>query len=197
MYDKGELHLMLTSFNSPFCDHFFKIVTEIGGSVPIIVGVLFILYEFGASLYILVTQLINLLITSSLKLYFGVPRPARFFFENFPEIALHEVEGITMRMANSFPSGHTSAAFAMMLCIALISKNKVFSVACCFIAILVGYSRIYLSQHFAEDVLFGSIIGVVSALALYPFYEKLTASRRWSTQSIVSVFTDRNNADDK
>lgn len=191
VYDKGELHLMLTSFYTPFLDKFFRIVTEFGGSGPIVVGILFILYRFGASLYMLVTQLVNLLITSGLKLLFGVPRPTSYFTENFPDTVLHHVEGVTIRFANGFPSGHTSAAFAMMLCIALLSKNKTISAISCVVAILIGYSRIYLSQHFAEDVLFGSVIGIFSGLALYPFYENISRNYRWTNRSIISIFQNK------
>lgn len=49
-YDKGELHLMLTSYHSPFLDKFFRIVTDFGGSSPVIIGVLFVLYRYGASI---------------------------------------------------------------------------------------------------------------------------------------------------
>ena len=84
VYNKGELHLMLTSINSPFLDNFFVVITELGGSGPVIVGLLFILYRFGASFYILLTQLINLLITNGLKLYFGIPRPTVFSQKIFP-----------------------------------------------------------------------------------------------------------------
>lgn len=188
VYNKGELHLMLTSINSPFLDIFFRIVTELGGSGPVIVGVLFTLYRFGASFYILLTQLINLLITNGLKLYFGIPRPTVYFAENFPDTILHNVEGVTMRLSNGFPSGHTSGVFAMMLCIALIVKNRTLSAILCIVAILVGYSRIYLSQHFAEDVLFGSVIGIISALALYPLYQKLNRDYRWPNQSVITIF---------
>lgn len=187
-YDKGDLHLMLTSFHSPFLDLFFRFITEFGGSGPVIIGVFFILYRLGASLYILLTQLINLLLTSSLKLLFGVPRPTSFFTENFPDIILHQVEGVTMRMANGFPSGHTSAAFAMMLCIALIVRNTTVAFLCCLIAILIGYSRIYLSQHFAEDVLLGSVVGVFSALAVYPFCNKTNRKYSVLTLPVTRVF---------
>lgn len=187
VYDKGDLHLKLTAFHTPFLDLFFRFVTEFGGSGPVIVGVFFVLYKLGASLYILLTQLVNLLITSSLKLYFAVPRPSSFFADNFPDVVLYQVEGVTMRLANGFPSGHTSAAFAMMLCIALIIKNRTIAFLCCLVAILIGYSRIYLSQHFAEDVLLGSVIGVFSALAMYPFYEKINRKNQLFSRSLTNV----------
>ena len=44
---------------------------------------------------------------------------------------------------------------------------------CLLLATLGGYSRIYLSQHFLEDVLAGSVIGVASILVLIPMINKL------------------------
>ena len=43
-------------------------------------------------------------------------------------------------------------------------------------AILVGYSRIYLSQHFFEDVYAGSIIGVVITIIVYFSINKINKS---------------------
>jgi membrane-associated phospholipid phosphatase len=39
-------------------------------------------------------------------------------------------------------------------------------------AILVGYSRIYLAQHFLDDVLAGAMIGVLSAIFCWMFFDK-------------------------
>ncbi|MBS1933411.1 MAG: phosphatase PAP2 family protein, partial [Bacteroidetes bacterium] len=56
-------------------------------------------------------------------------------------------------------------------------------------AVLVGYSRVYLGQHFVQDVFFGSIIGVVSALIVYitidnkPIWLKKMKAREMQYQS--------------
>jgi membrane-associated phospholipid phosphatase len=62
--------------------------------------------------------------------------------------------------ADSFPSGHTTSAFALATTIAIISKDKKIGLFCFILAALTGYSRIYLGQHFLEDVGFGSLLGV-------------------------------------
>ena len=192
VYRKSELHLMLTSAHNSFADIFFRCVTEIGGSIPIIIGVLFLFYRMGASVYILSTQLLNVSLTSMLKLYFGVARPKTYFAEHFPHIMLHKIDGITLHSSNGFPSGHTSAAFALMFCIALIARKRIVSVICCFLAILTGYSRIYLSQHFADDVLFGSFIGILSAVIMHSFYKKMDTRFEWSRKSMLSLFAKTN-----
>jgi membrane-associated phospholipid phosphatase len=43
------------------------------------------------------------------------------------------------------------------------------------IAFLVGYSRVYLAQHFATDVVAGIVVGIVSsylALVIHDRYQK-------------------------
>lgn len=60
-------------------------------------------------------------------------------------------------------------------------KNRWLKVLFLIIAMLVGYSRMYLSQHFMIDITFGSLIGVISAIIIYSFMgrynnEKLESS---------------------
>jgi len=59
---------------------------------------------------------------------------------------------------NSFPSGHTAAAFAVATVLA--SYYPQYRYLLFAIAVLVGYSRIYLGVHFPLDVLFGALSGV-------------------------------------
>lgn len=76
------------------------------------------------------------------------------------------VEGVTLHSLNSFPSGHTTSAFALAAILGFAAKNKNYSILFLLIAAMVGYSRIYLGQHFMVDILAGSIIGVLSAIIL-------------------------------
>ena len=60
---------------------------------------------------------------------------------------------------NSFPSGHTSAAFAFAAALSgTLDRTwpKVLAVAA---AALMGWSRLYVGVHFPSDVLAGAIIG--------------------------------------
>jgi membrane-associated phospholipid phosphatase len=68
----------------------------------------------------------------------------------------------------SFPSGHTSAAFALFVCLVLITPRK-WTPLWMILAWATAYSRIYLSQHFLEDILFGSMIGMLCCCSLYIF----------------------------
>ncbi|MEO5682031.1 MAG: phosphatase PAP2 family protein [Chitinophagaceae bacterium] len=65
----------------------------------------------------------------------------------------------------SFPSGHTSAAFAIATSIALDNKKWYVRTAVFTYAGLVGYSRIHLGVHYPSDVLAGAVVGMASAYA--------------------------------
>ncbi|MDO5665915.1 MAG: phosphatase PAP2 family protein [Bacteroidia bacterium] len=187
IYEKGELHLILNSYHSPFLDTFFKYFTELGGSIPFIIVAVYLFFQINKSFYLLSTLLINALLTNTLKRLFAVPRPKIFFEENFPDVALQFVDGVRIYEYNGFPSGHTSAVFATMICIALLSRNRYISVLCLLLAVIGAYSRVYLSQHFAEDIMLGSLVGMTTALAIYPLYLK-SRNKTWMNKSILTVW---------
>jgi membrane-associated phospholipid phosphatase len=58
------------------------------------------------------------------------------------------------------------------------------------VACLVGYSRVYLSQHFLIDAVTGSAIGVIVVLVYYFYHLKLHGN--WLDQSILMLFTRKN-----
>ncbi len=63
---------------------------------------------------------------------------------------------------NSFPSGHTAAAFVMVLLIA--TYAPVLFPVFLLLAIGIGLSRIYLGVHFPTDVLAGVFLGITSGI---------------------------------
>ena len=69
--------------------------------------------------------------------------------------------GEHINLLHSFPSGHTITAFAFFMALTFFTKNRLWQVLCFVLALLVGFSRIYLQQHFAIDVLVGSLVGVL------------------------------------
>ena len=81
----------------------------------------------------------------------------------------------------SFPSGHTSSAFAA--CAAILFLNKKIGIPAMVFAAIMGFSRIYVEVHYCTDVLGGAIVGIIYAVigvliakALYPVVEKVFAS---------------------
>lgn len=68
----------------------------------------------------------------------------------------------------SFPSGHTAAAFSLMVMPLFLYPNKIWLQFSVFIlALAIGISRIYLGQHFLQDVIAGADIGVAVTVFSY------------------------------
>lgn len=59
----------------------------------------------------------------------------------------------------SFPSGHTTAAFAVAGVLFFCCPKR-YGVPALILAILVGLSRIYLGIHFPSDVMMGTLVGM-------------------------------------
>ncbi|MFI3142181.1 MAG: phosphatase PAP2 family protein [Clostridia bacterium] len=62
----------------------------------------------------------------------------------------------------SFPSGHTSSAFAAA--IACLWYNRKIGIPVTIFAFIMGFSRIYVGVHYFSDVAFGVLVGIIYAL---------------------------------
>jgi len=65
----------------------------------------------------------------------------------------------------SFPSGHTTAVFAIATTVSLYIPALAFLLLP--VALLVGLSRIYLGVHYPSDVIVGAVIAGVTSILLY------------------------------
>ncbi len=164
-----ETHIELNSFHTPFWDTFFKYITEFGGDLPFILIGIFMLFNLRDGFFLLLGQGICSLITQIFKYSCAHPRPYTLFTQLGIDLP-PTVEGVELWNAfNSFPSGHTSCVFVFLAGIAAILpyRYRILHIFLIIFAFLTGFSRIYLSQHFLADVLFGSIIGMISTVITY------------------------------
>lgn len=164
---KGDIHLEFNSFHNSFCDVFFYYVTFLGdGVTALLVGLILLAVRYRWMMIVALSNIISAIITQTLKhtIFSDVVRPKKFF-EGVHDLYL--VPNVENYLYNSFPSGHSTCAFALYFSIGLITKNKWLKLCCSLLAILVGYSRIYLSQHFLEDVYAGSLIGVITTVCVF------------------------------
>ena len=65
---------------------------------------------------------------------------------------------------NSFPSGHTCAAFAAAVAWAFGTKKVWLRAVCVGAAACMGFSRLYVGVHYPSDVIAGALVGTLCAL---------------------------------
>ena len=132
------------------------------GLMLILFSIVLILYKktrrFGIAM--LLSLAVGALITNLVvKVAVARPRPYAdpngFFYPIWLEMGQH------MESDMSFPSGHTTAAFAFSMAIFLVGDKRI-SWTALFFGVLMGISRIYLVVHYPSDVIGGIIIGVGS-----------------------------------
>lgn len=185
LFDKAGLHLKINQFHNPFWDTVFPYLTHLGDGVTAIACVLLLTF-FGKKQfryqYLLLgglTLLISGIAAQMLKhlVYPDVHRPIKYIGQQY----LYLIPDVDVHAYNSFPSGHATTTFALLTFLLFISRWRhwSFQILAAILAIFISYSRIYLSQHFLEDVVCGAVIGILSYLlahficALMPFKQNL------------------------
>ena len=98
---------------------------------------------------------INTLVTQGLKYTINRERP----YDKYP-LLIHPYQ---IENDKSFPSGHTSTAFSVATSLSIQYKKWYVVLPAYAWASSVGYSRLYLGEHYPTDVLAGAAIGAGSA----------------------------------
>lgn len=163
--DKTTIHLTINGAHSSAADLFFTYWTYVGDGIFVaIAGILIAILLFRKYRWLPLWFGTATLIVSGA----AAQLLKRFVFEEalrpsayLADYSLYFVEGINLHAHHSFPSGHTTAAFAFFsfASLFLALKRPWLQIIFAVLAGLVGYSRMYLSQHFLEDVLAGMILG--------------------------------------
>jgi len=185
-FPKAELHILLNKTNAPFFDILFKYATHLGdGAMIVILAVVFLFVKYRYFFAFLLGSLSAAVVVNLFKKVFldEMYRPSKYF-ELFETYKLHLVEGVNQHSLQSFPSGHTATAFSVFFMLALVTKNKWGKMFLLFAAVVVAYSRVYLSQHFVVDITAGSIISVL--LMLLSFFWVQTWQKSWLDNSLLT-----------
>ena len=170
---KNDTFQLINSNHNEITDQFFKYFTHYGdGLMWAPLGIYCYFYRRKYFIAVVAGVLISTIIAQFLKrvVYPDELRPISYLSEIFP---VHVIDGVTMRKVHSFPSGHTTTAFAMALIMAYIINRKIWSVILPVLALLAGYSRVYLGQHFPTDIFAGMCIGIVSAILSLLVYKEM------------------------
>jgi undecaprenyl-diphosphatase len=167
-FGKAKSFILLNSYHSKSLDLFFSKFTFLGDGLFVVmlaVILFFTLKTQRLSILILISYIVSGLLAQLLKHSFNAPRPKVFLK---PEEYQHFIDGVSIANYESFPSGHTTSAFALAYILAYSTNKKSFQIILLILAIAAGYSRIYLGQHFLTDVLSGAFLGTfISVLTIF------------------------------
>ena len=184
---KSDGFLLINHFHYEMLDNFFTMFTNVGNGLFIVALMLFLLIrkKIGWAVQIGMGFLLSGLLVQLMKHYLPSPRPRIFFASG----TIHYILGVTGTGYSSFPSGHTASIFMLTTLLTLYFPGKKPGLFFLTIAVLTGFSRVYLSQHFPIDVLAGSLTGVLLSLAVYSLIplksiEKKFPKNDWEQQSI-------------
>lgn len=114
--------------------------------------------------------IVSALITQSVKRIVNRQRP----FETYAFIIKRDDESGGL----SFPSGHTSAAFATATSVAVRYRKWYFVVPAYTFAASVAWARMYQGVHYPSDVFAGAIVGAGSAWLSYKAQKKWFVKRK-------------------
>ena len=160
IYTRDTIYFTVNAINNPVADFLAPFVTDLGnGWFAVIIAAILALFSYRKALLVITSWGITAIVAQILKFIFDAPRPKLYFKEQLKRI--HFVKAVDILSYHSFPSGHTVTAFSLAVLFTYWSRNRAWGPLFLLIAVMVGYSRMYLSEHFFEDVTAGSVIGVI------------------------------------
>lgn len=178
--EKGDAVLWWNERRHILLNNYFAYTTWLGDGIMLVpfVIILLLFVSYYRAINLAFISIFILLFSQGLKrtLFSGWPRPTAYFPEG---TEWNFVEGVKVATSNTFPSGHTTAAFAMFFFASIMVKNPIWRVILFIAALSAGLSRIYLLQHFLIDVFFGSILGVMAVYVGTALTEKIFPTSRY------------------
>ncbi|MBC7887215.1 MAG: phosphatase PAP2 family protein [Ferruginibacter sp.] len=172
-YDKVTIFFFLNTFHHQWIDFGMLFITNCGTGLfsLLVLGAVCLTKNWRLARNILLTFLVSGALVQTLKPLYSAPRPKAIISADAYSWFF---EGITHSGLTSFPSGHATTIFALATVLAFTSKKKYITLVYFFFATLVAYSRVYLGQHFMEDVLAGAILGTLTTTTLTIFTSRFT-----------------------
>ncbi|MEO8886073.1 MAG: phosphatase PAP2 family protein [Mucilaginibacter sp.] len=170
LYSREDIYFAVNGLHSASADFIAPYVTDFGEGLTIVILSLIIgLYNYQKAFLLFTSWGVTAILAQIIKHFINAPRPKLYFAGQLKRI--HFVKGVEIFSYNSFPSGHTVTAFSAAVVLTYLVKNKSWGLVFLIAAILVGYSRMYLSEHFFEDVVGGSVLGVIVTVFWIYFLE--------------------------
>ena len=161
---------LLEGIRNPALDTFFSLITHLGSEIVFMVLAVVIYWCVSKpqGLYLLSVGCLGTTVNQALKITCRVPRPwVRDPNFTIVEAARADATGY------SFPSGHTQSVFGVFGCLARDAKRRTFSIIYILIAVLVGFSRMYLGVHTPADVGVSVAAAFILVFVMHPLFRDL------------------------
>jgi len=160
-----ELLYALEKLRIPGLNEFMLAITTLGEETALLVVALIMFWcvDKRRGYYVLSVGLLGTVFNQFMKLVFRVPRP----WIRDPNFTILEQarEGAG---GFSFPSGHTQSAVGLFGSVAVTTRRRWLCLVSILLAILVGFSRMYVGVHTPADVLVGAAQSVLLLLIMHP-----------------------------
>lgn len=160
-----EFLYILEQIRDPFLNKLFLAVTTLGEETAFLVIGLIMFWCFSKrrGYYLMSVGFLGTITSQAMKIACKVPRP----WVKDPNFTILE-EAREAASGYSFPSGHTQTAVGTLGAIAKTSEWDYTRFVSIMLAVLVGFSRMYIGVHTPADVLVGAAISIVFIFALHP-----------------------------
>lgn len=151
-----SLFFLVNSFSYPWLTAVFQLLSGAGNYSLVWIVLVIVLVIRGRGkprtvLAVFAAMIISLILSLYvLKPWIGRMRPS----ESYPELVNSTID-VT---GYSFPSGHSSVAFAAAFVLAWV--YPVYGWSFWLLAAFIGLSRVYLGVHYPTDVVAGAIVGI-------------------------------------
>ncbi|NJB34964.1 phosphatase PAP2 family protein [Croceivirga sp. JEA036] len=186
LLNKIELMQEINQRRTIFLDALFLKASSLGNAITVLL-VLPILLRFRLKwlAIFIIGFLIQAFIVILCKkgLFHGELRPLLFFRRSGLMHTVDLIPGLKVRHVNTFPSGHTATIFYLVSFFAILARNKVASWVLVVVGLFVGFSRIYLFQHWYADVYVGMFFGILSSVLAYLFVKNVP--KDWHSKQLV------------
>ena len=160
--DKLDFQKKINQMGNPVLDLVMRNLTYAGdGLFAVLVFIVLLFIRIKTALIALISFVLTAGVVQLLKhTVFDTMKRPYYFLQS--DVNFRIIEDLTYHSSNSFPSGHSASIFAICTVIAYQYKSKLsIQLLLVVIAVLVALTRVYLCQHFLQDIIAGSLIGTL------------------------------------
>ena len=170
----NNIMLFLQSIRNPVLSAILLPITKSGNHGIIVIALILLTLFFKSERKTFFTAALGLILGSLVTIVLLKP----FIMRPRPYVSIEELAALVDMSSdpNSFPSGHTTAVFAMAMGWQLASEKKWLKIFGWILAVLMAFSRLYVGVHYPTDVLAGALIGMAGSFAAWQIVKRAYAA---------------------